>query len=361
MTGRFSMQAFFDKYGIVALCFGYFLGYIPYAMLTKMLTSGLLPGMDGHGYSGFIIQPVIVTATVITMYVYLWLSGWYKYATQWQLGRWSLPRPRACTLLAGICTSGIIITTTLAYTFEGVSIVFAMLLMRGGLLMMAPLVDLLSVKRRRKIYWPSWIAAGLSLAALLVSFSSKSGTAMTVIATVDIVLYLTSYFLRLNMMSAWAKSHDIDEMKRFFAEDQMTANTVLLLGTFVFAFIGAGMDPASIPGQLWRGVVEFPFLGYNWICIAIGVTSFSGGLFGSLIFLDRRENTFTVPANRVSSVLSGVIATYLMAIFYGGRYPGADEMLGVGLIITAIVFLTIHSIVEKRRAALSVVSGHRAA
>ena len=35
----------------------------------------------------------------------------------------------------------IIVTTTLAYTFEGVSIVFMMLLMRGGVLGIAPVVD----------------------------------------------------------------------------------------------------------------------------------------------------------------------------------------------------------------------------
>ncbi|MBI4365402.1 MAG: hypothetical protein HY543_01135, partial [Deltaproteobacteria bacterium] len=72
----------FAVYGIAALCFGYFIGYIPYSMLTKMLTSGLLPGMNGQGYSGFIIQPVVAAATALAMFAYLYFSGWYRYATQ---------------------------------------------------------------------------------------------------------------------------------------------------------------------------------------------------------------------------------------------------------------------------------------
>jgi len=44
-----------------------------------------------------------------------------------------------------VCTAGIIGTTTLAYTFEGVSIVFVMLLMRGGVLLIIAAILVLSI------------------------------------------------------------------------------------------------------------------------------------------------------------------------------------------------------------------------
>ncbi|MBI2346659.1 MAG: hypothetical protein HYV03_07260 [Deltaproteobacteria bacterium] len=335
-------------YGIAAFCVGYFASYVPYSMLTKMLTSGILPGMDGKGYSGFVIQPLVVTASTFAFYLFLTAAGWWRYATRWNCFGWSLPRPRWFTFLAGICTSGIIITTTLAYSFEGISIVFAMLLMRGGVLALAPIVDLIAVKRKRKIYWPSWVAATLSFGALFVSISSRTSLAMTVVATVDIVLYLACYFLRLYFMSSWAKSRDLDEMKRFFTEDQMTANAVVWVGVMATALFGATASPQSIPGELWRGLVEFPFLGHNLAAIGIGIGSCGAGIFGSLIFLDRRENTFTVPANRVSSVIAGVIATYCLAFFFGSKYPGANELIGVALIVLAIIFLAYRTLVEKR-------------
>ena len=200
-------------FGIAALCFGYFASYVPYSMLTKMLTSGMFEGMNGKGFSGFVIQPFIITCTVLAMYSFFVFSGWWRYASQWTLFGVRLPRPRWFTFLSGLCTAGIIITTTLAYTFEGISIVFAMLLMRGGVLAMAPIVDLIAVRRKRKIYWPSWVAAGLSFSSLFVTFSSKTSFVMTAVAATDITLYLLSYFLRLYMMSSWAKSSDSSELE----------------------------------------------------------------------------------------------------------------------------------------------------
>lgn len=347
------MQKLRDRlavFGIAALCFGYFAAYIPYSMMTKMITKGLFAGQEGHGFTGFEIQPVVVLGTFIAMYAFLTLSGWWKYATHSKVFGISLPRPRWYTLISGICTSGVIITTTLAYTFKGVSIVFAMLLMRGGVLAMAPVVDMIAVKRKRKIYWPSWVAAGLSFSALIISFGGDSGMAMTVVAAVDVALYLVSYFMRLYFMSNQAKSHDVDEKKGYFAEEQMVANPLLFAVIVVTGLLGSQMAPESIPGQFWQGMTVFPTQGYFWQALLIGIFSYGTGLFGSLIFLDRRENTFTVPANRVSSVLSGVVATCLLGSFYGQKYPDSHELWGVGLIIFSIIFLAYRSGVEKRQA-----------
>ncbi|MDP2599760.1 MAG: hypothetical protein Q8P84_03365 [Deltaproteobacteria bacterium] len=345
------MKKFFLSIGIAAFCFGYFASYIPYSMLTKMLTSGLLPGMNGQRMSGFVILPMVATATFMAMYLYLTLSGWWKYATHRKIFGVSVPWPRWFTFVSGLCTAGVIVTTTLAYTFEGISIVFAMLLMRGGTLVIAPIVDLIAVKRKRKIFWPSWVAAGLSLAALFVTFSGKAGTALTLVAIINIVCYIMSYFLRFFFMSNWAKSTDVDEKRGFFTEEQMVANPAFWVSIMVLALIGAKMEPASFAGQLWVGLTQFPFSGYLGYAFLIGIFSYGTGLFGSLIFLDRRENTFTVPASRVSSVLAGVIGTYLLAIFYGSKFPGSDELEALALIFAAIIFLSYHAVVEKKKKA----------
>lgn len=351
------IQARCADLGIAALCFGYFAAYVPYAMMTKMITRGLFAGMHGNGYSGFIILPVTVLASFVSMYFYLSIAGWWRFANHRRIGTVSIPWPRWYTFISGICTAGIIVTTTLAYTFNGLSIVFAMLLMRGGVLALAPIVDVVAIKRRRQIYWPSWIAASLSLGALFMAFAGEGGMAMTVLATIDVALYLASYFLRLYFMSTYAKSHDVAEKKGFFTEEQMVANPVLFLLLFVVGLVGRGMDPDSIPGTVWQGFVDFPFQGLFWTAFLIGILSYGTGLFGSLICLDRRENTFTVPANRAASVVSGVIGTYLLAIFYGQRYPDVYQLIGVVLIVGAIFFLAYRNIVEKRRCRTPAPSG----
>lgn len=334
-------------FGIAALCFGYFACYVPYSMMTKMITKGLFAGMGGKGVDGFIILPATVFASFVSMYLFLTLSGWWKYTKKKNIFGFQIPWPRWFTFISGLCTAGVIVTTTLAYTFSGVSIVFAMLLMRGGVLVMAPVVDLIAHKRKRAIYWPSWVAAALSFSALFVAFSKKE-TALTVIAAFDISFYLLSYFLRLLIMSNAAKSVDAAEKKTYFTEEQMVANPALFAGLIVVGLIGSTMPAETLPNIVWRGFVEFPFSGFFWQAFLIGVFSYGTGLFGSLIFLDRRENTFTVPANRSASVIAGVGATYFLAKFYGQKPLPADELLGVALILAAIFFLAYRSVVEKK-------------
>ncbi|MBN1283010.1 MAG: hypothetical protein JXA24_04475 [Proteobacteria bacterium] len=334
-------------FGIAALCFGYFASYVPYSMMTKMVTKGLCCGLGGKGLTGFEIQPIAVLGSFVAMYAFITAMRWWKHCTHTRILGLNIPRPQWFTFLSGICTAGQIITTTLAYTFSGISIVFAMLLMRGGVLIMAPIVDMAARRRKRRIYWPSWVAAALSVAALVVAFSGKAGTAMTLVAAVDIALYLAGYFFRLFIMSNYAKSTDAEERKRYFAEEQLVANPLLLLGLFVAALYGSRTGSAEILSELWRGFAVIPWQGYFAFIFLLGVFSYGTGLFGSLIYLDCRENTFTVPANRASSIIAGVIATYLLAILYGERYPGTHELAGAGLIILAILFLAYRTIVER--------------
>lgn len=336
--------------GIAALCFGYFASYVPYSMMTKMITDGLFKGMDGVGFSGFEIQPAVAIGNLVAMTSFFTIIRWWKFATHTRVLGLSVPRPQWFTFISGLCTASQIITTTLAYTFSGISIVFAMLLMRGGVLIIAPAVDVLVRRRRRKIYWPSWVASALSMAALLVAFSEKAGTAITLIAAIDIGLYLFGYFFRLFIMSNFAKSDDLVEMKRYLVEEQLVANSVLIIGLFLVGLFGIGGNPEDILNQVWQGFVSYPFKGYFLVTFLIGVFSYGTGLFGSLIFLDKRENTFTVPANRASSILAGVLATYLLAIYYGQKPPNLYHLTGAALIIAAILFLMYHSILEKRKA-----------
>lgn len=344
-----SIGKWLASFGIAAFCFGYFASYIPYAMGVKMISKGLFAGMNGTGFSGFEIAPATAIASFVSMYLYITFARWWKFATHSKVFGISVPRPQWFTFISGMCTAGIIITTTLSYAFSGISIVFAMLLMRGGVLILAPMVDLIARKRKRNIYWPSWVASILSLGALIVAFMEKAGTALTVVAAIDIGIYMLSYFIRFIFMSNKAKSPDEAEKKRFFVEEQMVANPFLLVFLLVVGFIGSGMAPDSLPHKIWDGFTTFTASGYFFYAFMIGVFSYGTGLFGSLILLDKREHTFCVPANRCSSIVAGVVASYLLAIFYGQRYPSINEMIGVVMILFAIVFLSYRSVMDRKK------------
>jgi len=119
---------------------GYFLAYAPYSALTKALAEGHL----GPKVPGNTMLPVATLSSLVVMLVFLYATGWWKSAHTREVLGFTVPWPTRWTALSGLCGATILTTTTLAYTIEGVSIVFMMLLLRGGMLAMAPLIDALS-------------------------------------------------------------------------------------------------------------------------------------------------------------------------------------------------------------------------
>ncbi|MEZ4224595.1 MAG: hypothetical protein R3B13_26835 [Polyangiaceae bacterium] len=330
---------------IWAYAFGYFACYVPYSALTKALSSGLLSNMP-RGIAGFELLPLTSMASLVGMFVFLTALGWWRYASRRNIFGLRVPMPGPWTFLSGLCTAAIIATTTLAYTFEGVSIVFMMLLMRGGVLAIAPVVDFAS---RRRVRWFSWLALGLSLGALFVAFfgGSRSGTAMTVVAIVDVSIYLLGYFVRLRFMSRLAKSDDPDVTKRYFVEEQMTATPLVVAFLGILSVVGESGIAAEVR-QGFVGLWQHPRV---LEVLLVGLLSQGTGVFGGLILLDGRENSFCVPVNRASSILAGVCASFSLALLLGRRPPGGTELFGAGLVVAAIVVLSLPSVLAKRKAA----------
>jgi hypothetical protein len=323
--------------------FLYFLFYIPFIALSKSISSGIWPGMTER-MDGAVLLPVATAASVFTMVAFLVVSGWWRHAGRVSVLGFSLPVPTRWTLASGICTSAILTTTTLAYTFEGVSIVFIMLLMRGGVLIMAPLVDLVS---RRKTRLPSWIGLGLSLGAVVVAFAEEGGTELTLVAAFNVALYLASYFIRLHFMSRLAKTDDPDRTRRYFAEEQLVVAPFTLLALGGFAVIGQGPFMLAVR----EGFLSWPFEGLLLPTIAVGAFSQLIGIFGTLVFLDKSENTFSVPVNRCSSILAGLAASLVLSLGFGLAAPSGHELVGAALVIVAILVLSLAPLMNRARSA----------
>lgn len=318
--------------GIWGFALGYFIFYIPYSALTKSLSNGQLPGMEGS-VSGFELLPATVLATAITMPLITMIMGWWKYIGCRKILGLNIPCPNRWTFLSGISFAVIIATTTLAYTFSGMSIVFALLLMRSGVLILAPIVD---TTFDRRVRWFSWAALLLSFAALAVVSAEVGGYTLSVAAALNLGAYLTSYTFRLQFMTRFAKSMDQNVNKRFFVEEQMVAMIALVMIPLVFALIGIG----DVMMELRRGFTSF--LGSDLVGLGLLIGFFYAflGVFGTLVYLDRRENTFCIPLNRCSSLLSGVAASYVLTVVLSQTPPSSSQLIGAGLIITAILLLS---------------------
>lgn len=81
------------------LTFGYFVSYIPYAMLVKALASGVTP-LSTQPVNGFELLPAAVLGQLVAMTVFLGLTGRWRHMRRSRIGGARIPVPGRETLAA---------------------------------------------------------------------------------------------------------------------------------------------------------------------------------------------------------------------------------------------------------------------
>lgn len=316
---------------IWGLGLGFFIFYTPYSALTKALSSGLLG--TGQPVSGTVLLPVSAIATVVGMYSFITAMQWWENAGRRQIFGITFPFPRRLTFLSGVCMATIMGTTTLAFTFGGLTIVLVLVLLRGGTLIIAPMVDAIVGRRVR---WFSWAAMVVSLLAVLVVLIDAGSYRLSAAAAVVIIAYLTAYFFKLQFMSRLAKSDERQATLRYFVEEQMVAAPLLVLVLATLAFIGRG----DVMLGFRAGFTSFLSNPDAIFAVFVGLFYTALCVCTTLIFLDSRENTFCMPMHCGSSMLSGFTATYALAFLLNQNTPSVPQITSAGLIIVALGFLS---------------------
>lgn len=311
----------------------YAICWIPFMVFSK-LASSKPHGVMTRPLSGLELLPMTTVLTALGMFLFFGISGWWRSAHLATVKNISFPVPNKWTVLAGIGAALIILTVPLSFTFRDVSIPFIQLLTKGGVLLIAPLVDWIS---GRKVSWYSWVALALVVTGLLVSIQQRGNLTLPPLCITAIVLYILGYFIRLRMMTRISKSSDPDARKRYFVEEQIVSNPIALVLLVIFASIGGTGPLLSIR---W-GFVSIWSQGVLWLMLPLGVFPVIVGILGARILLDKRENTFCVPLERSASVLSGIVAAYLLAQFSGLPAPTGGELVGAVLLIGALVVLSL--------------------
>jgi protein-tyrosine-phosphatase len=309
---------------------GYFFSYVPYSALAKAITRGYLtPGQ--RPVSGFDILPPVLLGTIITMPLLVAALGGFRFtSTQRILGR-HVPFPRTDTIISGIGFAVIIATTTLAFSFAGVSIVLALVLMRAGVLTLAPIVDAIA---GRRVHPYSATALVLSFASVAVALSQVGSYELALGAIVNLCLYWCGYFARLNLMSRYAKVADEAINRRFIAEECIVAMIALVA---IFAAITFAQD-CSGALSLRCGLATWLASPLLLPAILIGTAYGFLGVFATLIYLNRLENSFAIPVFCCASLLSGLAASLILSWLYGApSLSGADAISAASIMIAGSV------------------------
>ena len=311
----------------------YLLLYLPNAMITKYLTSTDQPGV-GRPLTGLETMPASLIISLVLTYIFIWLSGWHRDAHgKMFMGR-RIPVPTRYTFISGIGTAFILFTVPLSFTIKDVSIPFMQLLMRGDILVIAPLVDFMF---RRKVRWWSWAALAMVLAAMSITLVDRGGLKLPPIAIATIVLYTLGYFIRLGVMTKIAKNGDSAMVRRYFVEEKVIA---LPLAVVILAIISAS-GLGSGHGELRWGFVDVWTSSAMWEIFWIGFTLTVISVVAIIILLDPRENAYCVPLERAASLVAGVGATLLLFWFWKLKEPRTAELIGAAILIAAIVMLSL--------------------
>lgn len=223
--------------------------------------------------------------------------------------------------MSGLATIVIVAATVMAFMFEQVSILLALLAMRLGVMLMAPVIDLAGGRSisARTITAGLICIAGIGLAGVSGTFSPLSGPVVLVLCA-----YLIGYGFRLALMTRHTKSKDRAIRGDWFVvEISMVTAALIIFGT-------------------GSGIASFEFRGPSWDMVA---ATMSGAAYayalinGTLIYLDWRENAHSVTINRSTSLLSGVAASLIGWAAFGIDMPAAKEWVLAGFMGLALAIL----------------------
>jgi hypothetical protein len=337
-------------YSVEVLTALYFLSYFPYIIVTRYLATVPAPAL-GRALTGLEILPSMLIVAALLTYLFSWQAGWFRNVHRVRLGGIAIPFATRYTFLSGLCTAVIIVSVPLSYTLTDVSIPLIQLLMRGDILIIAPLVDLLAGRRVR---W--WSVAALVLVAIgmAIAFAGRGSISMPPTAIGIIAVYTAAYFGRLMVMTKIAKDGNPDTVRTVFLEEKIVGFPVAIAG---LALLGAFGGAASQGDELRRGFVEIWTMPSMPMLALCGLSVFATGIFSTFILLDARENSFCVPLERSASVLAGTLGAVLLAFVFAFRMPSAGEFAGAGMLVAAIVLLTMGPRWSKEWRAAAVASG----
>lgn len=321
--------------GMLGLGIGYFIWYTPYSGLAKAMSAGLLPMTNGP-VGGLVLLPAAALGTLVAMPLTLTIVRWWHYSRRRRIGRVSMPFPGRETATSAFWMALIVGTTTLNFTFPGVSILLVLVLMRIGTLILSPTVDLL---RHRKIHWYSTVAIGLCAVSALVAFADVNNYVLTIGAVASLATYVIAYAGRFLIMSRHAKRGTTATDRRYFVEEHMTTPVwqVAILG--VAALVGVG--------PLREGFTTFLGTAAALPAFLIGVCYEGLFVFTSLIFLDRREYSFCMPVHVCASLLAGVVASFGLGLLFGAPAPSVAQFIAAGLVIAAALMLSYPAIAAR--------------
>ena len=355
---------------LLQLCLGYYIFYIVTGVAVKYFTGDApaFPGMNDVEYLTY-----STFSSVIVVFAFILARQWYRLDSQQRVrlaGR-DIPAELLYIVPSGVCTAVVIPTTTLMYTLP-ISVMVAMVIMRGAIIVVSWLVDAIQIRQgllKRRVYWQEnvavafallavgakvlWIPAIVNPAAELLGLQGlrlqpaasdghfaffESRAAMTILGS-----YVLAYGIRIYIMNYYKNTRGKGQKqnnKAFFAVEQISATLTLLLVAGILLLVPLDANKPIQQLADYQKSVQQPHADWGWAMfwgVAYGIVAF----FSVFIFMFKgRTATFAGLVNRLTSLIAGTTATLVFHFSFGGKMPAPDDWLALLFILVAVTFLT---------------------
>lgn len=332
---------------LLELCLAYLFTYTIYTVATKYYTGPVSHGLPGVDNWEFLVYSTLGGGLVCLSVVAVFRWAGMESANMITWGRVKFPAEYLYIIPSGICTAVVIPTTTLLYVLLR-SVMVAMLIMRGSVIIFSRVIDAIQIKQgilHKKVFWEEEVAVLFAIAAvgLQLFFVKEAGGSDLIknpLAMVVLGSYLTAYFIRIYIMNYYKNTRGKgckQDNKAFFAVEQVAASATILVVLIVLMLVTAA------PGSL---LARF----HNAYSAASGywpMEVVAGGIFGIVAFFSvfifmfkGRTATFAGLSNRLTSLIAGTTATVLFALLFGGKYPRSEDWMALVFILVAVAFMS---------------------
>lgn len=313
-----------------------FLGYVGTGVMPKVFTYGL-GGIEKVSQNQYAVFSTAGGVTVSLLIVFG--LGWLKYFKATIRGE--VPMIAA----SGFGTAVVIVTTTLMYSFKGVSVMVAQVLMRGSVIILMLGVDWIMIQRglsTSKITKTQYKGVAFALAAIACAIfaparalkpGQHAATFVEILPTLLAYICL-GYAIRLFIQQLWKnkKGQAAQDNRGFFAVEQLFAVATLAV-VAAYICLSSSTAPDLVDAQQ-------ALRHWNWSAMGSGV--FFGLVAVPSVFLmmlKGRSGTFGALLNRVVTLIAGTIATCALAITFGQDWPTVYDWVSFGLLIVALHYV----------------------
>lgn len=334
---------------LLQLCFGYFTLYVVTGVGVKYYLGSPDAGMPGLTGPEFLVYSTFGGILINTVLVIA--LRWYRLASNQPTKVWGVTVPSELFYIipSGVCTAVVIPTTTLMYTLP-ISVMVAMTIMRGSVIVISRVVDGIQIRQgilKKRVAPEENIAVVFALLAVGTNVVGNShggfdfvgnAAAMTILGS-----YISAYALRIYLMNYFKNTrrpgikHDNNG---FFAIEQLAA-----AGAITIAMVAVYLAPSlwgatsDIVLQM-KGAVDAPKPAWLSAVIFAGFPYGLVAIFSVFIFMFKgRTATFAGLVNRLTSLVAGTAATILFALWSGKAFPSQRDWVALAFILVAVWFL----------------------